>query len=117
MRRDDAGEEWQWPDPACAGMTPWVVMGGASNTAHHSSPVHKPAFSPPRVCYAAPNALYKLCCPVREVIYIPGALSILKGAVPDQTRGFGHTAPTYVSRFPGSHVPRPGRHLIFRAVA
>ena len=27
---------------------------------------------------------------------IPGALPILKGAVPDQTRGSGHTAPTYV---------------------
>lgn len=27
---------------------------------------------------------------------IPGALSIPKGAVPDRTRGFGHTAPTYV---------------------
>src|SRR6185369_12332280 len=40
------------------------------------------------------------------------ALSILKGAVPDRTRGFGHTAPTYVSRFPGSNIPRPGRHLI-----
>ena len=49
--------------------------------------------------------------------YFPGALSILKGAVPDRTRGFGHTAPTYVSRFPGSNIPRPGRHLISRAAS
>ena len=29
----------------------------------------------------------------------------LQGAVPDRTRGSGHTAPTYVSRFPGSKTP------------
>jgi len=51
---------------------------------------------------------------VRADHHIPGALSILKGAVPDRTRGFGHTAPTYVSRFPGSNIPRPGRHLNLR---
>src|SRR5690606_17412578 len=39
---------------------------------------------------------------------------ILKGAVPDRTRGSGHTAPTYLCRFPGSAVPRPGRHLFSR---
>ena len=49
---------------------------------------------------------------MREDHHIPGALSILKGAVPGRARGFGHTAPTYVSRFPGSTIPRPGRHLI-----
>jgi 5-formyltetrahydrofolate cyclo-ligase len=59
-----------------------------------------------------PKRLYKIRCPVREDLNIPGALSILMGAVPDRSRGSGHTAPTYVSRFPGSHVPRPGRHLI-----
>src|SRR3954471_21379487 len=37
---------------------------------------------------------------------IPGALSILKGAVPDPVRGPGHTAPTYVRRFPGSILQR-----------
>lgn len=31
---------------------------------------------------------------------------ILKGAVPARTRGFGHTAPTYVVGFPGSHFRR-----------
>ena len=32
---------------------------------------------------------------------IPGALSILQGAVPVRTRGFGHMAPTYFRREPG----------------
>ena len=32
---------------------------------------------------------------------IPGALSILKGAVPDRARGLGHMAPTYFRREPG----------------
>jgi hypothetical protein len=32
---------------------------------------------------------------------IPGALSILKGAVPGQARGLGHMAPTYMCREPG----------------
>src|SRR5438094_8447545 len=34
--------------------------------------------------------------------HIPGALSILKGAVPDRARGLGHIAPTYFRREPGS---------------
>jgi len=42
---------------------------------------------------------------VRADNNIPGALSILKGAVPDRARGLGYTAPTYVSRFPGSIYP------------
>ena len=33
--------------------------------------------------------------------HIPGALSILKGAVPDRARGLGHMAPTYLGRGPG----------------
>ena len=32
---------------------------------------------------------------------IPGALSILEGAVPDRARGLGHMAPTYFRREPG----------------
>jgi len=32
---------------------------------------------------------------------IPGALSILKGAVPGRARGLGHMAPTYFRREPG----------------
>jgi hypothetical protein len=32
---------------------------------------------------------------------IPGALSILKGAVPGRARGLGHMAPTYSRREPG----------------
>src|SRR5213080_2290646 len=36
---------------------------------------------------------------VRSII--PGALSILKGAVPDRARGLGHMAPTYFRREPG----------------
>ena len=32
---------------------------------------------------------------------IPGALSILKGAVPGRARGSGHMAPTYFRREPG----------------
>ena len=41
-----------------------------------------------------------LYLPVRAAwcvgLSIPGALSILKGAVPDRTRGSGHMAPTYL---------------------
>src|SRR5262249_3515704 len=36
---------------------------------------------------------------------IPGALSILKGAVPGRARGFGHMAPTYFRREPGIDSP------------
>src|SRR4029079_6224880 len=36
--------------------------------------------------------------------HIPGALSILKGAVPDRARGLGHMAPTYFRREPGIHA-------------
>jgi hypothetical protein len=36
---------------------------------------------------------------------IPGALSILKGAVPDRARGLGHMAPTYFRREPGIGSP------------
>src|SRR5581483_7884909 len=35
----------------------------------------------------------------------PGALSILKGAVPDRARGLGHMAPTYFRREPGIDAP------------
>jgi hypothetical protein len=35
---------------------------------------------------------------------IPGALSILKGAVPARARGSGYTAPTYAVGFPGSSM-------------
>src|SRR5437868_9938258 len=42
---------------------------------------------------------------------IPGALSILKGAVPDRTRGSGHTAPTYFRREPG--IERSNGHCGF----
>ena len=41
--------------------------------------------------------------------HIPGALSILKGAVPDRARGLGHTAPTYFVGNPGSTLQRPSR--------
>ena len=34
---------------------------------------------------------------------IPRGLTILSGAVPGRDRGFGHMAPTYLCRFPGSH--------------
>src|ERR1700756_1438228 len=37
--------------------------------------------------------------------HIPGALSILKGAVPDRARGLGHMAPTYFRREPGIATP------------
>jgi len=36
---------------------------------------------------------------------IPGALSILKGAVPGRARGLGHMAPTYFRREPGIVAP------------
>src|SRR5690349_18381313 len=36
---------------------------------------------------------------------IPGALSILKGAVPGRARGLGHMAPTYFRREPGIATP------------
>src|SRR5262249_46211016 len=37
--------------------------------------------------------------------HTPGALSILKGAVPDRARGLGHMAPTYFRREPGIDAP------------
>src|SRR4026208_1803730 len=37
--------------------------------------------------------------------HIPGALSILKGAVPGRARGLGHMAPTYFRREPGIDAP------------
>src|SRR6202007_1608596 len=43
-------------------------------------------------------------CAVRWSL-IPGALSILKGAVPDRARGLGHMAPTYFRREPGIDAP------------
>src|ERR1700683_1420224 len=46
----------------------------------------------------------------------PGALSILKGAVPGRAPGLGHTAPTYLRREPGIERSdgRRGSALIFR---
>src|SRR6185437_12518902 len=41
--------------------------------------------------------------------HIPGALSILKGAVPDRARGLGHMAPTYFRREPGIATPTAER--------
>lgn len=38
-------------------------------------------------------------------VSIPGALSILTGAVPDRARGLGHMAPTYFGREPGIEHP------------
>ena len=47
-------------------------------------------------------ALHYSCGAARRVrSHIPGALSILKGAVPDRARGLGHMAPTYLGREPG----------------
>ncbi len=43
-------------------------------------------------------------CAARQETNSRGLID-LKGAVPDQARGPGHTAPTYVSRFPGSISP------------
>src|SRR6476661_2612576 len=37
--------------------------------------------------------------------HIPGALSILTGAVPGRARGLGHMAPTYFRREPGIDAP------------
>src|SRR5438874_10728259 len=37
--------------------------------------------------------------------HIPGALSILTGAVPVRARGLGHMAPTYFRREPGIDAP------------
>ena len=50
------------------------------------------------------------CCGVCVGLLFPGALSILKGAVPDLARGLDHMAPTYVvgsrDRCPTAHVAR-----------
>src|SRR5262244_935490 len=40
-----------------------------------------------------------------DASHIPGALSILKGAVPGRARGLGHMAPTYFRREPGIDAP------------
>src|SRR5262249_17480994 len=44
---------------------------------------------------------------------IPGALSILKGAVPGRARGLGHMAPTYFRREPGIATPTAERLRTF----
>src|ERR1700674_6068767 len=44
---------------------------------------------------------------------IPGALSILKGAVPGRARGLGHTAPTYVVGTRDRTLRRPARLRTF----
>ena len=44
---------------------------------------------------------------------IPGALSILKGAVPDFAPGLGHTAPTYVVGSRDRALRRPSRPRTF----
>ena len=51
--------------------------------------------------------------------HIPGALSILKGAVPDRARGLGHMAPTYFRREPGIDAPTAKRLRtdVFRPLA
>jgi hypothetical protein len=40
-------------------------------------------------------------CFARQEPYIPGALSILQGTVPDRVRGSGHMVPTYFRRCSG----------------
>src|SRR5262249_34830764 len=69
--------------------------------------------------FPPPNLLAKSCggessspalhceCGAAECVrsLIPGALSILKGAVPGRARGFGHMAPTYFRREPGIVAP------------
>lgn len=45
-------------------------------------------------------------CASRQEELIPGALSILKGAVPVRTRGFGYTAPTYFVGTRDRHLHR-----------
>ncbi len=53
-------------------------------------------------------------CEVRRS-YIPRGLTILTGAVPGRDRGFGHMAPTYLCRFPGSYSGgHRGSALLFR---
>src|SRR5262249_48687533 len=55
-------------------------------------------------------ALHSRCGAARYVrSLIPGALSILKGAVPDRARGLGHMAPTYFRREPGIATPTAER--------
>src|SRR3974377_1060096 len=63
-------------------------------------------------------ALHYSCGAARRVrSHIPGALSILKGAVPDRARGLGHMAPTYLGREPGIERSdgRRGSALFMRA--
>ena len=48
-------------------------------------------------------------CGVRQEILIPGALSILTGAVPGRARGLAHTAPTYAVGLRDCLLHRPLR--------
>src|SRR5260370_1546708 len=69
-----------------------------------------PGTTPPRpaICDSRSPALHCRCGAAECVrSLIPGALSILKGAVPDRARGLGHMAPTYLRREPGIVAPTP----------
>ena len=60
------------------------------------------------------TALHWRCGAARCVrSHIPGALSILKGAVPGRARGPGHMAPTYFRREPGIDTPTATRLRTF----
>lgn len=48
---------------------------------------------------------------------IPRGLTILTGAVPGRDRGFGHMAPTYLCRFPGSHSDGHRGSVLFLSIA
>jgi len=48
---------------------------------------------------------------------IPRGLTILTGAVPGRDRGFGHMAPTYLCRFPGSHSDGHRGSVLFLNIA
>src|SRR3979490_2018603 len=57
-------------------------------------------------------------CVARQEPYIPGALSILQGTVPDQVRGLGHMVPTYFRReLRDRALQRPSRLRTFLFVA
>src|SRR3954451_6731360 len=118
MWRESRGRRRAWTnlitqDLAPAGRT-WSVNLNFSYPACREGSVRLAVFAPAGLCGRAPPlaqpnvARYIRRAGLRGASgdTIPGALSILKGAVPDPVRGPGHTAPTYVRRFPGSILQR-----------
>ena len=98
------------PRSATASRSDSPIRSRDSGSVHlrHCSRDERCRMAPPDTHYIAPCGAAGC---VRR--HIPRGLTILTGAVPGRARGFGHMAPTYLCRFPGSVLRRPSRLRTF----